>query len=204
MWLFAVLILSTFFLLRAANAAWARVQDPGMVHVLPTSVLWCFFPGFAALCVPWPLTVWLLRRWGRTDEADEIYESSSSNVGFDSYTVMKWMSFGLAGPIFVASFLAVPIHLSIGVDEARLGHFASFREDRFDLRLATRARMVETTAVSEHNAANLTDLIIDFSDGRSLRANAVGDGGTSADPKIVALLLDKTHLSPSVSVQTGR
>lgn len=40
------------------------------------------------------------------------------------------------------------------------------------------------------------DVVIDFADGRRLRANSVGDGGTSVREDLMKLLISKTGLNP--------
>ena len=43
------------------------------------------------------------------------------------------------------------------------------------------------------------DLIVDFADGRRLRGNQVGDGGTSVQEDVMQLLISKTGLTPKYS-----
>lgn len=113
MWLIAILLLLTFFGFRTANHAWAAMDNRAILRLYPTSFIWCFFPGFAALSIPWPFTIWLLQPLKRSDEADAIAEGSNSKTGFDSFTVMKWLAIGLGLPIGIATIFAIPIHLSI-------------------------------------------------------------------------------------------
>lgn len=195
---------ATYFFFQWANAAWAGTDGPGMLHVLAPRAYWCFFPLFGALAIPWPFTIWLLRRLGRDDEADEANSDSSAKVGANSYIAMKWLSLGLALPIGVATLLAIPIHLSLGEREARVGHYASFSEDVYPLEQATKATLVDTIGYRKGKAHHEIDLLIDFRDGRRLRANQVGDGGSSADQRVMDLLLANTHLTPqSVTRDAG-
>jgi hypothetical protein len=196
MWMIGICLLLTFFVFRAVNHAWAALDKNAVLHLYPTAVLWCFFPGFAALSIPWPFTVWLLRRLGRTDEADAIAEDSNQKSGVNSFLVMKWMSFGLVVPIGVLTVLALPMHLSIGDHEARLGRYASISEEIFPLDQARRATYVDGIRYRDGTFHPQRDLVIDFLDGRKLRANAIGDGGTNVDPRAAELLLLNTGLKP--------
>src|SRR5436190_3731909 len=81
MWLFAFLIASSFFLLKWANHQWAEMDGPAALRLYKTPIVWCFLPGFAALAVPWPFTVWLLQVLGRTDEAYVIRTESAQKIG---------------------------------------------------------------------------------------------------------------------------
>jgi hypothetical protein len=196
MWTIGICLLLTFFAFKAANHYWAAMDRDTVLHLYPTAVLWCFFPGFAALSIPWPFTVWLLRRMGRTDEADAIEEDSNQKAGINSFVVMKWLSFGLVAPIGILTVLAIPMHLSIGNHEARLGRYASIVENVFPLDQAKKATYVDGIRYRDGSFHPQKDLLVDFQDGRRLRANAVGDGGTDADPRAIKLLLDGTGLQP--------
>src|SRR6202035_3971576 len=101
-----------FFVLQSANHWWASLDGPSIRTQYAGSVIWCFFPGFAALAIPWPLTVWYLRRVGRWEEANGIEDAADSKGGMNSFRVMKWLSFGVVGPIALFTVLAIPIHLS--------------------------------------------------------------------------------------------
>lgn len=194
MWGVGIFLLLFFFLLKAANHSWAETDGSAILRLYPSAAIWCFFPGFAALAIPWPLTVWLLRRLGRTDEADNIDADSSEKVGFDSFRVMKWLSFGVVGPIAIFTLLAIPMHLSIADNEVRVGHYASLRTEVFPLNQARRATLVDGYRLRDGSFQRKRDLYVDFADGRRLDVNASGDGGSNIDDETVELLLSKTGL----------
>src|SRR4051812_42876597 len=66
MWGIGICIALSFFLLKWINHIWADTDGEAIVRNFAASVFWCFLPGFGALAVPWPLTIWLLKRFGRT------------------------------------------------------------------------------------------------------------------------------------------
>jgi hypothetical protein len=110
---------------------------------------------------------------------------------------MKWLSIGLVGPIAFFTLLAIPIHLSISDTEARVGHYASMRSERFPFSEARRATLIDGYRLRDGRLRRSRDIVIDFADGRRLRGNAVGDGGTDVDESVVELLLNKTGLRPA-------
>jgi hypothetical protein len=171
------------------------MDGPAELRLYKTAILWCFLPGFAALAVPWPFTVWMLRKLGRTDEADSVTERSNRKGGMDSMRVMKWLSIGLVGPIGVLTVLAIPMHVTISGSEILLGHYARLFPERFQLSAAKRATLVEGVLYRDKSFHPQQDLLIDFADGRRFYANVEGDGGTSVPPEVVQLLLAKTKLS---------
>jgi hypothetical protein len=115
------------------------MDGPADAHLYPGQAIWCFFPVFAALSIPWPFTVWLLRRRGRTDEADSIVTDSSEKAGMDSHRVLKWFSIWLVVPIGFFTLLAIPMHLSIVGSEIRVTGYASLTPEVFPLTGAKRA-----------------------------------------------------------------
>jgi hypothetical protein len=96
----------------------------------------------------------------------------------------------------VLTVLAIPIHLSIDSSDARLGRFGSLQEEVFPFNQAQKATLVDGYKDANGDFHSQRDLLIDFNDGRRLRANQVGDGGTNADPRAVDLLLSRTGLTP--------
>jgi len=124
--------------------------------------------------------------------------------GFNSYRVMKWLSIGVGRPIAVLTLLAVPIHFSITGSEVRVGHYASFRPEIFPLNDARRLTIVNVKRLQGGHSHETKDLIVDFADGRRLRGNQVGDGGTSVQKQLVLqLLISKTGLTPQHSSADG-
>ena len=201
MWTIGLMLALSFFALRWANHEWAQIDGPAILRVYGTSFIWCFFPGFAALAIPWPITISLLRRLGRTDEADSISTESNRSGGIDSFRVMKWFCIGLVGPIAGFTILAIPIHMSITDSAVFVGHYAEWRSERFDLNQARRATLVDGVRYRDGSLHLQKNLYLDFADGRRLDANTAGDGGTSVPSAVVQLLLEKTRL-PMQHAQT--
>ena len=194
MWSVGICLALSFFLLRAANHLWADGDGTAILRLYPTAAVWCFLPGFAAIAIPWPLTVWLLRRVGRTDEAASIDNDSSEKAGFDSFEVMKWLCIGVVGPIAVFTLLAIPMHLSIAESELRVGHYASVSTEVFVFDQAKRATLVDGYSLQGGKIRKSRDLYIDFADGRRLDVNAAGDGRNQISDTTLELLLAKTGL----------
>jgi len=148
------------------------------------------------LAIPWPFTVWYLRKVGRWEEADSIEDAADEKGRANSFKIMKWMSIGLAAPIGVFTVLAIPIHLSITDSAVKVGHYASFRSDVFPFNQARRATVIDGYKLRDGSLQPARDLIIDYADGRRLRGNQVGDGGTSIPDDVMQLLIAKTGLTP--------
>lgn len=196
MWAVGIALALLFFVLRGLNHWWASLDGPSLLTQYAPPVFWCFLPGFAALAIPWPLTIWYLRKVGRWEEADAIEDDSDSKSGGNSFRILKWLSIGLVGPIALFTLLAIPIHLSINDSEVRVGHYASMRSETFRLKDARRLTIVDGYRLKDGSFHPAKDVLIDFSDGRRLRGNIVGDGGTSVPEDVLRLLTAKTGLAP--------
>lgn len=197
MWALGLSFALLFFLLRDANRLWARAEGRSILTLYATPWIWIFLPLFSALALPWPIVVWFLRRVGRTDEADSICDAADEKGGVDSFRVMKWLGITLVSPVAFFTVLAIPVHLSISDSEARLGHYASLRTERFPFSEVRRATLIDGRRLRDGSFRPGKDIVIDFADGRRLRGNAVGDGGTDVEEGVVQLLLAKTGLRPT-------
>jgi hypothetical protein len=196
MWALGIGFALLFFVLRGANYWWASLDGPSILTQYAPAVIWCFFPAFAALALPWPLTVAYLRKVGRWEEADGIQDAADGRLGMNTFQIMKWLSMGLVLPIGVFTVLAVPIHLSISGSEVRVGHYASFHSELFDLHQVRRLTVVDGYRLRDGSFRSAKDLIIDCADGRRLRGNQVGDGGASIRGDVMQLLIAESGLSP--------
>jgi hypothetical protein len=78
----------------------------------------------------------------------------------------------------------------------RVGHYASIREERFPLKEARRMTIVDGYKLRDGSFTAAKDVIIDFADGRRLRGNQVGDGGSNVRDDVLQLLIAKTGLTP--------
>jgi hypothetical protein len=194
MCLVGLLLALSFFLLRWANHQWAAMDGPAELRLYEVPVIWCLLPGFAALSIPWPFTIWLLRKLGRSEDAYLIATDSNRRAGMNSFSIMKWLTIGITGPIAVVTVLAIPMHVSITNTEIIVGHFAQLHAERFQLSQARRATLVEGIRYRDRSFHAQRDLLLDFVDGRRFHANVEGDGGTSVPFEVVHLLLAKTGL----------
>ncbi len=91
---------------------------------------------------------------------------------------MKWLSFFVAIPVAVLTLLAVPIHFSVRDTEIQVGHYASSRSEVFPFKNARQMTIIAPLKQKNGTVCKVADVLIDFADGRRLRGNQVGDGGT--------------------------
>jgi hypothetical protein len=185
-----------YFSLLAANHLFAKADGPPLAYAFPVAVSWCFLPGFAALSIPWPLTLMLLRRSTYHDEARYIESEANLKSGFDCFRVMAMLNIFLVLPIAVLTLLALPERLTLTNHEILWTHYASLTPERFAYADIVRLTEVDGYKLSDGTFKSHKDLVIDFRDGRKLSANAVGDGGSEPPADVINLLLEKTGLTP--------
>jgi hypothetical protein len=185
-----------YFGLLATNHILAEADGPALAQAFPVAIWWWFLPGFAALSIPWPLTIALLRRSAYHDEAAYIEAEGSRKSGFDCFRVMAGMNIFLVLPITALTFLALPERLTLTDREIRWTHYASVTPEVFAYADIVRLTAVEGYQLRDGSFKSHKDLLIDFKDGRRLSANAVGDGSSEPSAKEINVLLDKTGLVP--------
>jgi hypothetical protein len=186
-----------FFGLRAINHLFAKSDGPTLAQALPNSALWWFLPGFAALTVPWPLTIAVLRRSSYHEDAAYIEFEASSKSGFDCCRVMAGMNLFLVLPIAIFTLLALPERLTLTDQEILWTHYASLRPEVYRYTDIVQLTMVDGYRLRDGSFKEHKDFLIDFKDGRTLSANAVGDGGTEPDSETINVILNKTGLVPN-------
>ena len=186
-----------YFGLLATNHFLAKADGPALAQAFPVAVLWCFLPGFAALAVPWPFTIVLLRRSTYHDEAAYVEDEANSKSGFDCFRIMVGMNIFLVLPIAVFTFLALPERLTLTDHEVRWTHYASVTPEVFSYADIVRLTAVEGYRLRDGTFKTRKNLLMDLKDGRRLSANAVGDGGSEPSAKLIDVLLTKTGLVPS-------
>jgi hypothetical protein len=183
-----------YFILLKTNRLFANLDGPASLRLFPPSVFWMFLPGFAALAVPWPLTLFLLRKVGYGTEVDYILDEANQKSGFDCQRVMVGMNLFLVLPLVLFTLAALPMRMTLGPDEVRVTHYARLSPETFPYKAATRAFSVDGYRIRDGSFERQRDLIIDFSGGRRLSANAIGDGDTEPTDNEVSIFLTKTGL----------
>jgi hypothetical protein len=195
MWALGLLIgAGGFYALVGMNQLWATFDQHSSLTIYPTRVIWAFAPGFAALLLPWLITIWGLRRLGYKAQAAEIVLEGSQKVGWNGERVMHWLGWGVVAPIVAFTIAAIPMHLSVLPDSVRVTHYGHVKPEVFYFVDATQAYAIDGYYLRDGSFERHPDLLIDFADGRRLSANAVGDGGTVPSQELVTTLLDRTHL----------
>jgi len=204
MWVLGALIgVGGFCLLKSVNWFWASLDRDAILTVYPVAFIWGFLPGFAAIALPWPLTLWLLRRFGYSGQAAEIVAAANRKGGYDSERVMRWAAWVTLLPIALFTLPAIPMHLSAGAREVRVTPYGHLSPEVFRLADAKKAWRTDGYYLQDGKFASHPDLLIDFADGRRLDANAVGDSGGRPLDQLIHLLLDDSNLTP-VHVQTAQ
>lgn len=190
-----VIAVGGYFALRSLNHAFAKADSNVLLQVFPVSAIWSFLPGFAALAVPWPLMIAVLRRTRFPDDAAYIEAENSAKAGFDCYRVLVGMVLFVVLPIGLFTVLALPERLTLTDRDIEWTHYASVRPEVFAYTDARRATFVDGYLLRDGSFRHHPDLVLDFVDGRRLSANATGDGGSVPSDQEIRILLERTGLT---------
>jgi hypothetical protein len=192
-----------FFALRGLNHLFAMADDPALYRVYPPIVVWLFAPGLAALAMPWPLGLLLIRKLGYVEDAERIVNEGNAKSGFDCERVMWGMVWLLAVPVIVATVLELPSRVTLTETEILHTHYASLRPERFSYADARRATLIDGGKARDGSFYAQPDLILDFADGRRFLTSTGYDGGRVPTAAEARLLLEKTHLVPGHAKTVG-
>jgi hypothetical protein len=185
-----------FFALLGANRLLAKADGPVLAQSFPTAAIWFFLPGFAALSIPWPLTIALLRRSEYSDEAAYIEDEGNRKSGFDCFRVMVGMNFFIVLPIAFFTLCALPERLTLTNNEIRWTHYASLTSEILPYEDIVRLIQVDGYKLRDGKFKARKDFLLTFKDGRRLNLNAVGDGGSEPSAQQINVILAKTRLVP--------
>jgi hypothetical protein len=185
-----------FFALLGINRLLAKADGPVLAQSFPTAAIWFFLPGFAALSIPWPLTIALLRRSEYSDEAAYIEDEGNRRSGFDCFRVMVGMNIFIVLPIAIFTLCALPERLTLTDNEIRWTHYASLKPEILAYKDIVRLIQVDGYKLRDGKFKEHKDLLLNFKDGRRLSLNAVGDGSSEPSAQQINVLLTKTRLVP--------
>ena len=186
-----------FFLFYSANRVWALADKGTILTIYPTKIIWCFASGFAALCIPYFTTLWLLRRFGYAGQAGEIIAKGNAKMNMDGMRIMRWLIWGLVLPVTILTILAIPMHLTVNDHAVLVTHYASLKSEVFSFSDAVAAYEVDGYILRDQSFKSHPDLVFVFADGRRLQATDMSDGGDRPPEKLVSALMSHTGLKPS-------
>ena len=153
-----------YFALAVTNHLFAKADRPYLVQSCLSKALWCFLPGFAALCIPWPLTLALLRRSSYYDEAAYIEDEGNRKSGFDCFRVMAGMNLFLVLPIACFTLLALPERLTLADSEIRWTHYASLTPEVFAYGEIVGLTTLDGYKLRDGSLRHHKDFVVDFKD----------------------------------------
>lgn len=198
MWMIGVTVaVGGFFLFYWANRYWASFDQKAELILHPPSIIWCFAPGFAALLIPWLSVLWLLRRFNYVGQAAAIVAQGNDKINVNGEKVMHGLGWLVVLPIFLLTVPEIPAHLSVVNDQVRVAHYGHIKPNIYPLAEAKKAWWVDGYVLRDGSFKSKPDLLIDFADGRRLRATAMSDGGAPPPQRLVDLVLSHTGLHPT-------
>jgi hypothetical protein len=184
----------THALLVSLNHYYSVLQGGTGLRLLPQTAIWWFLPLFGPLTLSYELTLQLWSLAGGRGEAALYDISNSLQVGLDCRKVLRWAALVVALPIGLLTFLALPMHATVGQDEILDCGYGFSPCKGYRYADARRMTMVEGFRDRYGKLTHRAGIVIDFSDGRRWSSDVWSNFSESVDPELVKLLTAKTGL----------
>jgi hypothetical protein len=182
-------------ILLLANRYFAEADGPARFQLLPTKVIWGFFPGFAALALTWEITKFLWSLAGNQGDIERYTAWGNEKTGFDGPRVLRWMALGIALPIGLVTLPAVPMHSTLREQDMLVRGYGQISAKHYAYSQARRLMSVEGFRDRNGKFTARADLIVEFADGYRWHSEANRDFETSVDPNLIDFLELKTGLA---------
>ena len=190
-----------YVLLSSLNLRFADDEGAARFVLLPSSAIWWFFPGFAALTFAWDVVLFFWANMGDANQAYRYAEWSYRKAGFDAGRVLHWAAVIIVLPIGILTALALPMHTTLREDEMQIRGYASLKSVQYRYSDAKRVAVLKGYLLHDGNFEPRPAVIVDFADGRRWSSADNRDTSKFVDPDLVAFLHQKTGL-PVIEADT--
>lgn len=160
----------------------------------PQSAIWWFFPGFGAVSLSWEIVFQIWANFGNRWKAYAYNYWWAQAAGFDSTRWLRWMAVLLTVPIGILTFLALPIHVTLGPNDIRDCGYAFAPCQTYRYSDARRMTAVQGFRNRQGALVSRAGIVIDFNDGRRWSSADIGDFKDTVDPALASYLESRTHL----------
>jgi hypothetical protein len=183
-----------------ANRLFAEADGPTRFQLLPTKILWIFFPLFGALSLTWEITQHLF--WfGDKESASRYAQWTHEKAGFNSTRVLRWMALVIALPIAVATVLALPMRSSLRDNDMIIRSYGLRSGRHYLYSQARRLAALNGFRTREGKFQPRAEILVQFSDGFCWHSADNQDFTATVDPRLLAFLQQNTRI-PLEEAQT--
>jgi len=179
----------------ATNLWLAEADGPATFRLLPSSFIWWFLPGVAALCLSWEITLFFWSKFGDHQTIARFLDWTHKRAGFDSTRALRWMALLIVMPIGIASVLAIPIHSSLRDNEIVVGRYARLARQYLPYSDARRFLLVDGFRDRNGKFTARSEVLVVFQNGVRWSSAANRDFMTRPDSGLVEFLERKTGLA---------
>jgi hypothetical protein len=203
----ALVIAGLVFLIHALlvflNGWYAGLDGPASFRLFPQTAIWWFFPGFAALTVGYEIVLQLWSRFGDAGMAARYSAWSNGKAGFDGRRLLRWMALLIAAPIGIFTLLEIPVHVSL-TDRAIVDHgYGLSKPTIYDYDAARRLTVIDGFRLKDGTLTSRAGIVVGFDTGQRWSSADSGDFKKQVDPALLAVLVQKTKLSPEHAETVG-
>jgi hypothetical protein len=186
--------LGLYYLLLAANHAFAAQSEPAKFIIYPETAIWWFFPGFAAVTLSWEIVLQIWALFNRRD-AELCIEWTSLSVGFNAQKTLRWIGALVVLPIAVLTCLALPMHTAVRQDDIVECHYGFAGCTKYRYVEARRITLVDGFRLRDGTITKRASIDIDFIDGRRWTSADMGEFRKTIDPALKDFIEERTKLT---------
>jgi hypothetical protein len=186
--------LSVHWALVAGNRHFAETDGPAAFQLFPSAAIWWFFPGIGALCLSWPIVLFLWALLEGHGKVARYIQWTNEQAGFDSTRALQWLAVIVALPIGIASLLAIPLHSTLRDTDIVVGHYATLAREIVPYSEARRLLLVDGSRDRNGKFTARAELLVDFRDGARWSSADNRDFMPQVDRGLTEFLQRKTGL----------
>ena len=179
-----------------ANQYFASLDGPAKFVLLPQTAIWFFLPGFAALTLPWDLTLWAWSAFGSKELALQYEFWSNAKAGFNATRILRIMTALIVLPVAGLTVPALPEHDSLQETAIRSHRYGFVEAKIFDYSKATTLAVIDGFRGRDGRLTRRAGCVLYFSDDRKWSSAEIGDFKPNADLTLLIFLESKTGLRP--------
>jgi hypothetical protein len=176
------------------NQYFAHREGPANFQLLPSTAIWCFLPGFAALALPWEIVLQIWQRFGDRQKAWQYASWSSAKSGFDCTRALRWMAVIILVPIALFTIPAIPMHTTLHDNEMHIREYAGTRTLHYRYNQAQRLFVEDGLRDRSGKFTPRAEIVVDFADGRRWGSADNRDFVAHVEPGLGEFFVEKTGL----------
>ena len=172
----------------------ASSEGASYFQLLPTRVIWGFFPGFAAVALSWDLVLLIWSACGGRAVVARYKYWTDLKAGFNSGRVLHLLVLFIVLPIGFVTAFAVPMYTTLREHEIDIRGFGSLKSHHYLYSEAKRMAVCAGFRDRDGKLSKRAGILIIFADGRRWSSADNRDFEPTVDQNLLKFLEKKTGI----------